>query len=246
MPVLFAADIHLSAQRPEQVDRFVAFLSGPCRHARSVYLLGDIFDEWLGDDDARDPHPRIVQALGELTRSGTHVAFIHGNHDFLTGEAFAQQSGCTLLTQPCLIDVYGTQVVVLHGDQLCTRDEDYQRWRATFMDPQNQRGFLALGFAERTARAAALRHESRDLTRLKPDDIMDVTESAVVEVLRAHNACHMVHGHTHRPKVHDIEVNGQPGLRAVVGDWYVDDIVLCWDESGPRLVSASTLPGQAP
>lgn len=241
MPVLFAADVHLSAQRPKQVDRFVSFLAGPCRNAQSVYLLGDLFDEWLGDDDARDPHPRIVQALAELTGSGTNVALIHGNHDFLTGAAFAGASGCTLLTQPSVIDVYGTPVVVLHGDQLCTRDEGYQRWRTTFMDPQNQRGFLALDFAERTARAAALRHESKALTRLKADDIMDVTESAVLEVLRAHDACHIVHGHTHRPNLHNIKVDGRPGLRAVVGDWYVDDIVLCWDESGPKLVSASTL-----
>ena len=241
MPVLFAADVHLSAQRPAQVDRFLAFLAGPCRKAAALYLLGDVFDEWLGDDDLRDPHPRVLAALAELTQAGVPVATVHGNHDFLAGEEFSRRSGCEILDQPALVDVHGTPVVVLHGDQLCTRDESYQRWRATFMDPANQRAFLALDFAARTARAAALRHESAALTRLNPEDIMDVTDSAVIDVLRAYGARHMVHGHTHRPQLHRVDVDGEPGMRAVLGDWYLGDLILLWDDAGPRLLSAREL-----
>ena len=241
MPVIFASDVHLSAQRPAQVERFLSFLAGPCRRVDALYLLGDLFDEWLGDDDVRDPHPRVLAALAALTAAGVSVATVHGNHDFLTGDDFVRRTGCTILDQPALITVYDTPVVVLHGDQLCTRDESYQRWRETFMNPENQRGFLALDFAARTARAAALRHESATLTRLKPDDIMDVTEAAVDDVLRAHNARHMIHGHTHRPQLHTLEIDGKPGMRAVLGDWYVDVLVLLWDHAGPRLISAREL-----
>lgn len=235
--VLFAADVHLSARRPEQVEKFLAFLSGPCRDASALYLLGDVFDEWLGDDDARAPHEQVTRALAALGDRGVAVYFAHGNHDFLIGQRFVQRSGCRLLEQPARIQVHGTPVLVLHGDQLCTRDLAYQAWRRTFMDPVNQQRFLALPFAEREQRAAALRHESRELTRLKPDDIMDVTESAVIEMLRTHDTRHMVHGHTHRPEVHDIDVDGAAAMRAVLGDWYDDGAVLIWDECGPRLVN---------
>jgi UDP-2,3-diacylglucosamine hydrolase len=241
MPVLFASDVHLSAQRHAQVEHFLSFLAGPCRSASALYLLGDVFDEWLGDDDARAPHPQVLAALAQLTLGGVPVCVVHGNHDFLLGEEFTRVTGCKVLNQPALIEVHGTSVVVLHGDQLCTLDESYQRWRATFMDPDNQREFLQLDFAARIARAVALRHESAELKRLKPDDIMDVSESAVAQTLRACGARHMVHGHTHRPKIHHIDVDGEPAVRAVLGDWYVDDLVLRWDQLGPRLVSAREL-----
>lgn len=240
MSVLFASDVHLSARRPAQVRRFLDFLAGPCRGADALYLLGDVFDEWLGDDDARAPHEQIIHALAALSASGVHVGFAHGNHDFLIGQGFVERSGCVLLEQPARVLVHGTPVLLLHGDQLCTRDQDYQSWRRTFMDPARQAQFLALPFAEREQRAAALRHESRALTRLKPDDIMDVTHDAVTEMLRTHDARHMVHGHTHRPAVHEFEIDGVPSMRAVLGDWYEDDLVLAWDGDGPRLVSSTS------
>ncbi|MFT5176847.1 MAG: UDP-2,3-diacylglucosamine hydrolase, partial [Gammaproteobacteria bacterium] len=127
MTVLFASDVHLSAQRPVQVERFLSFLAGPCRSASAVYLLGDLFDEWLGDDDDRDPHPRVLAALAQLTHGGVPVSIVHGNHDFLSAEEFTQRSGCRILDQPSLVQIHGTPVVLLHGDQLCTRDENYQR-----------------------------------------------------------------------------------------------------------------------
>ncbi len=240
-PVLFASDVHLSAHRPARVDAFLAFLAGPCRDAAAVYLLGDVFDEWLGDDDDRPPHPRVLDALATLTAGGVVVGFLHGNHDFLVGAGFVERTGCQVLGQPVRLDVHGVPVLALHGDQLCTRDEDYQAWRRTYTDPVNQQRFLALPFPARVARAAALRQESRALTRLKPEDIMDVTGDAVTQMLREHGVRHMVHGHTHRPALHRLDVDGAPGLRAVLGDWYEDDRVLAWDAHGPRLVHAHAM-----
>ena len=241
MSVLFASDVHLSAQRGAQVDRFLAFLAGPCRHASALYLLGDVFDEWLGDDDVRAPHPRITSELSALSAAGVHIGFVHGNHDFLVGTRFVEQSGCELLRQPSLIEVYGTKVLLLHGDQLCTHDHEYQAWRRTFTDPARQQGFLALPFDERERHAAALRHRSHELTRIKPDDIMDVSEQAVKDMLRSYRVQHMVHGHTHRPAIHRLDLDGAHAMRAVLGDWYDADPVLVWDEHGPRLVSSALL-----
>lgn len=241
MRVLFASDVHLSALRPRQADAFVRFLAGPCRRAERLYLLGDVFDAWLGDDDARDPHPRIERALAELAASGVAVGFAHGNHDFLVGEDFARRTGCTLLAQPCVVRVGALPVVVLHGDELCTRDQDYQRWRRHFTDRDNQRRFLALPFETRVEQAAALRLASAERTTLKPEDIMDVSDDAVRATLAAHRARHMVHGHTHRPAVHALELGGERAQRMVLGDWYAGDRVLVWDDAGPRLASAASL-----
>ena len=241
MTVLFASDVHLSAARPQQVEAFLGFLEGPCRGADALYLLGDVFDEWLGDDDVRDPHPRVLDALADLSARGVALSFVFGNHDFLASQGFARRTGCVLLDQPARIRVLGTPVVVLHGDQLCTRDTDYQAWRATFTDRAAQQQFLALPFPQRIERAAALRHRSSTLTRLKPEDIMDVTPDAVIDTLRHLDARHMIHGHTHRPAVHRMELDGEPCMRLVLGDWYEGDQVVIWDGAGPRLASATGL-----
>jgi len=240
--VLFASDVHLSAARPGPAEAFVRFLDGPCRDADALFLLGDVFDAWLGDDDAREPHPRVLDALAALTAAGVRVSFAFGNHDFLVGAGFETRTGCRRLQQPAIVDVHGTPVVVLHGDQLCTRDEDYQQWRRTFTDPQAQQRFLALPLDARIAQADALRLRSAERTRLKPDDIMDVTPDAVLDTLRGLGARHMVHGHTHRPAVHTPELDGAPATRVVLGDWYeAPGEVACWDARGPRLLAADAL-----
>jgi len=240
--VLFASDVHLSAARPEQADAFLRFLGGPCREAEALYLLGDVFDAWLGDDDDRAPHPRVLDALAALSAAGVTVGFAFGNHDFLAGAAFEARTGCRHLEQPARIEVHGTPVVALHGDQLCTRDEDYQQWRRTFTDRDAQRRFLSLPFEARVEQAAALRLRSAERTRLKPDDIMDVTPREVCETLRRFGVRHMVHGHTHRPAVHALELDGAPAERLVLGDWYGDPgAVVRWDAHGPRLLPADAL-----
>lgn len=241
MSTLFASDIHLSTTRPERIKAFKNFLLGPCRRADALYLLGDVFDVWLGDDDSREPHPEILSALTDLTAGGVPVHFMTGNHDLLIGDGFMRASGCRAIHEPHCIELHGRRVVLLHGDALCTRDEGYQAWRRTFTDPRNQQKFLALRFAERVARAAQMQLESSTQTALKTEDIMDVTLEAVISVLNEHKATHMIHGHTHRPAVHSLLLDDKPATRVVLGDWYGEEIVLAWDANGLRLDNVANL-----
>lgn len=241
MATLFVSDIHLSARRPDIVDAFESFLDQPARGADGVYILGDLFDEWLGDDDHRAPHPRITGALRRLSERGVPVRIMHGNHDFLLGPAFERASRCPIIGDPSVVEVGGTRVLLMHGDILCTRDRDYQEFRKTVRDPEVQREFLRLPLDARIERVAAMRGESRKAMRLKPQDIMDVTPEAVVEAMQAHDVRHFIHGHTHRPAVHDLEIAGETAVRIVLGDWYEQDSVLIWSEKGFRLGRISDL-----
>ena len=240
--LLFASDVHLAAHRPGACAAFLAFLSGPARQADRLYLLGDVFDLWLGDDDTRDPHPEVEAALAETVAAGVPVDLVRGNHDFLLGDAFAERTGCRLAGEPLLIEAAGERVVLLHGDTLCTRDAEYQAFRRYARDPANQRAFLARPMEERAREAAAIRATSNSRSRLKPEDIMDVTDEEVARVLAEFGAAWMVHGHTHRPAVHEIELETGPATRIVLGDWYDQGTVLAWDEGGCRLASPGDLP----
>ena len=242
MTLLFASDVHLAAHRPGAVEAFSAFLSGPVRRADRLYILGDLFDQWLGDDDGRAPHPSIEAALAETVAAGVPIDLIHGNHDFLLGDAFAKRTGCRLVDEPLVIEVKGDRVVLLHGDTLCTRDVDYQAFRRYTRDPENQRVFLARSLDERVRQAAGLRATSASRSRLKPEDIMDVTPEEVVRMLSECGAAWMVHGHTHRPAVHALDLETGPATRIVLGDWYGRGTVLVWDEQGCRLASPEDLP----
>ena len=235
MATLFVSDVHLSARRPEIVDAFEAFLKNQARRADAVYLLGDLFDEWLGDDDNRAPHPRITRALAQLSDSGVPVSIMHGNHDFLLGAAFERRSRCRLIPDPSVVEIAGARVLLMHGDILCTRDADYQDFRKMTRDPDTQREFLSLPLAARAERAAALRGQSREAMRLKPEDIMDVTPEVVVEAMRQHEVRRFIHGHTHRPAVHSLEIAGSSAVRIVLGDWYQQDSVLIWSAADYRL-----------
>ena len=240
--LLFASDVHLAAHRPGAVTAFLEFLSGPVRRAERLYLLGDVFDLWLGDDDTREPHPEVEAALAETVASGIPIDLLRGNHDFLAGEAFAERTGCRLADEPLSIEVAGERVVLLHGDTLCTRDVEYQAYRRHVRDPTNQRAFLARPLEDRVREAAELRAASNTRSRLKPDDIMDVTEDEVVRVLSEHGAAWMIHGHTHRPGVHRFDLGTGPATRIVLGDWYEQGTVLVWDGAGCRLASPGGLP----
>ena len=240
--LLFASDVHLSAHRPGAVAAFAEFLAGPVRRADRLYLLGDVFDLWLGDDDDRSPHPEIEAALAETVSAGVPVDLIRGNHDFLLGDAFAERTGCRLIDEPHVIDARNERAVLLHGDTLCTRDVEYQAFRRYARDPGNQRAFLARPIDERAREAAKIRATSDSRTRLKPEDIMDVTDEEVVRVLSECGATRMIHGHTHRPAVHELRLESGPATRIVLGDWYEQGMVLVWDEAGCRLASPETLP----
>jgi len=239
--LLFASDTHLSAHRPAAVAAFVEFLAGPVRRADRLYLLGDVFDLWLGDDDDRAPHPEVEAALADAVSAGVPVDLMRGNHDFLLGDAFAERTGCRLIDEPHVIDAMDERTVLLHGDTLCTRDVEYQAFRGHARDPANQRAFLARPMEERAQEAAKIRATSDSRTRLKPEDIMDVTDDEVARVLSECGATRMIHGHTHRPGVHEIDLEAGPATRIVLGDWYDRGTVLLWDEAGSRLVRPERL-----
>lgn len=242
MATLFVSDVHLSALRPDIVDTFTSFLGRQARGADALYILGDLFDEWLGDDDDRPPHRRVIDALSDLTAHGVAVYVMRGNHDFLLGDRFASSSGCSLLEDEAVVDLYGTSVLLMHGDSLCTRDTEYQAFRKMSRDPANQHAFLALPLEARAEQAAGIRGRSAASVQLKTEEIMDVTPDAVVEAMQKHGVTHFVHGHTHRPAVHDTDLGSVTGKRIVLGDWYEQDSVLCWRPDGFHLGRVKELP----
>lgn len=229
---LLVSDIHISATRPRAVAVFLAFLEVHARRAGALYILGDLFDQWLGDDDETPPYPRILAGLADLTSAGIYVGVLHGNHDFLLRDGFTARTGCELLPDPVVVDLHGRPTLLMHGDSLCTGDEEYQAFRTYSRDPDNQRRFLELPFSERIATADALRLESQAAVPLKSDEIMDVNGAAVAAVMREHGVWDLIHGHTHRPGVHDLVVDGRPARRTVLGDWYEGDHLLVHDAGG--------------
>ena len=235
MSTLFVSDVHLNSARANIVRAFLEFLDQKARHADALYILGDLFDEWLGDDDDKPPHPEVSDALAAVTATGLPVSVVHGNHDFLLGRRFAERSGCRLLGDYTVIDVYGTPSLIMHGDTLCTRDVKYQTFRKITRNPLVQKMFLSLSLAKRARRAANIRQESRKDVALKSDDIMDVTSEAVDDIMRKHRVRHLIHGHTHRPAIHAFTLDDHAATRIVLGDWYEHDSVLIWDQAGHRL-----------
>lgn len=218
---LFVSDLHLSAKRPQLVAAFHDFVRGPARGADALYVLGDLFDRWLGDDQLRDPLAAgVADAFAELARSGTAVYLQRGNRDFLLGERFASTSGATLLPDAIVHDLYGTPTLVMHGDQLCTDDIGYQRYRAYWHDPARRRRVLALPFIVRRGIAAALSAVSRRAVDDKDESIMDVNAAAVAAALREQGVGRLIHGHTHRPAHHTHDVDGRICERQVLADWY--------------------------
>ena len=219
-PTLFLSDLHLAPDRVAAVAAFHAFARGPARASAAVYILGDLFDVWIGDDQLRDPFARaIADALAALTAAGVAVFVARGNRDFLFGDAFARATGATILPEQQIVDVGGMRVVVLHGDELCTGDVDYQRFRARMRSGPMARRLLHLPYPLRRGIAWYLRRKSRAANALKPEAIMDVDAGAVADMFRRHGVAQMIHGHTHRPARHTLDVDGQPRERIVLADW---------------------------
>lgn len=218
------------------VEAFLSFLEQQTNRVEALFILGDLFDQWLGDDDQTDPHPAVVQSLARFTASGVAVSLLHGNHDFLLGEQFTADTGCQLLPDATIIEVYGTPVLIMHGDTLCTDDVAYQALRKKVRDRANQSRFLALPLSARAAEAASLRAASQQQARRKTQTIMDANPSAVERAMRGHGVQHLIHGHTHRPAIHSWQIDGQRATRIVLGDWYRQPHVLIWDEAGYRIM----------
>lgn len=232
---MFVSDLHLDAAWPHAIEQFLAFLEETAPSAECLYILGDLFEAWIGDDDP-DPHrARVCEGLLRLSRRGVACYVMHGNRDFLLQSGFQSRTGCQLLHDPTVIDLYGKPVLLTHGDALCTRDHAYQRLRSVVRRPRWQRRFLRLSMAARRTLAEAARAGSRAHTGMQPGAIMDVTEGAVVAAMRACSTRLLIHGHTHRPAIHEFEIDGQPARRIVLGAWYEQGSCLVWDEQGYRL-----------
>lgn len=242
MSVLFISDLHLDAEHPETIQRFTAFVQRDARSVSELYILGDLFEAWIGDDDDDPRLPPIVAALRELTQGGVRCAVMHGNRDFLIGERFCAATGCRLLGDYERIAINGEPVLLTHGDLLCTDDTRYQALRGQLRSPAWQREFLAKTVAERRKIATDLRQMSATEIAAKSEYIMDVNQATVERTMREFDVRLLLHGHTHRPAIHHFTLDGRPAQRMVLGAWHDRPSFVRWDESGATLTPSAATP----
>jgi UDP-2,3-diacylglucosamine hydrolase len=238
LQAIFVSDLHLAAQRPAMVAAFSHLLRTDARRASQFYILGDLFDYWIGDDDLADPlHAEVATELKALATSGCRVCFMPGNRDFLLGSRFAQAAGMHILPDPTRIELAGRATLLLHGDTLCLDDMDYLAFRAKVHDAAWQRHFLSQPLEQRRATALQLRGDSESSQRHKSVEIMDVAPRAVEQAFRDHRCTRMIHGHTHRPARHEYRIDGELCERWVLADWYRRGSYLRCDADGCRNVT---------
>lgn len=230
--ILFISDLHLTASRPDTVHRFLHFLATRASEAHALYILGDLFDAYIGDDNSAWPFNDIRRSLKRLTDQGTLVFIQQGNRDFLLGARFVRETGATLLGDYAVIDLYGTPTLLTHGDLLCTDDVQYQTARLRIRTEGWKAHALSRPLWLRQLYARWYRFRSGRNKSAKCREIMDVNQASVIEALRQHCVTRLIHGHTHRPAVHDIEVDGQTAQRFVLPEWAGQEWVLAWNEHG--------------
>lgn len=235
MSTLFIADIHLGNENPDISQRFVKFLVRQAPSTEALYILGDLFEVWLGDDAVQQEHQDAIQVLRQLTDGGLPIYVMHGNRDFLIGKGFEAMTGCQLIHDPLLIDLDGKPTLLMHGDSLCIDDKEYQQLRRQLRSSEWQQQFLSASIEQRLEIARQYRDESRSRIQHKSQEIMDVNADAVIEAMRTHSVPQLIHGHTHRPAVHEFEIDGMPAQRIVLGDWYSHNSSLLCDERGCQL-----------
>ncbi|WP_290652383.1 UDP-2,3-diacylglucosamine diphosphatase [Aquisalimonas sp.] len=236
-PTVFIADLHLDERRPQIVQLFLRFLRETAGRADALYILGDLFEAWIGDDAAPPDHP-VLASMRAFSATGTPLYVMHGNRDFLLGSQFAEITGAQLLDDPTVTRLGDEPVLLTHGDLLCTDDHEYQQFRAMVRDPDWQKVFLARPVEERIAMAKEARDESTSRNSAlaeTSDTIMDVNGDAVVKAMREHGVHRIIHGHTHRPNTHTFELDGRPATRIVLGDWYDQGSVLWYQEGDYEL-----------
>ena len=237
MTALFISDLHLDPERPDITSQCLDFLDAEAGRARSLYILGDLFESWIGDDDPDPEKRRVIERLAKVSAGGTRLFFMHGNRDFLIGPDFSRRTGCVVLEDPTVVDLFGERVLLMHGDTLCADDVAYQAFRAMVRDPAWQSAFLARSLEERAVLARSAREQSQAASAGKPADIMDVNADAVADAMRRHEVRLLLHGHTHRPAVHHFELDGRNATRIVLGDWYEQGSVVRWDTGGYELIT---------
>ena len=239
MTTLFISDLHLDASRPCITQLFLDFMQHEPRRADALYILGDFFEVWLGDDDPDPHHAQVMNSVRELTDSGVPVYFMHGNRDFLIGTDFAARTGVQLLPDPVVVELSGIPSLLMHGDTLCTDDVEYQKFRKLVRDPARQKAFLAMPLVERRAFVGRVRTESGLNIAQKAEYIMDVNQQAVEQVMRQYGVARLIHGHTHRPAIHEFQSDSRDKTRIVLGDWYHQGSILRVTEKGPALATLS-------
>ncbi len=238
MATLFISDLHLDSTRPELSRFFFDFLAHRARGADALYILGDFFEVWVGDDERLPLHDAVAAALMGLSREGTGIFLMTGNRDFLLGPDFAERCGASLLAEPHLIVLDGQRTLLMHGDALCTGDTEYQKFRAMTRDPTWQSKVLDRPLADRQTMARQLRQVSMARNRGREESIMDVTPDEVARVMNLHDATRLIHGHTHRPAAHDVTLAQGTGQRLVLGDWHANSMVYAIaDGDGARLLT---------
>lgn len=237
MSTLFIADLHLCPQKPAITAGFLGFLQRDVIHADTLYILGDLFEAWTGDDDPEPLYNEIAAALKALQQAGVPCYFIHGNRDFLLGERFASASGMQLLPEETVLELYGRHILLLHGDTLCTDDQTYQQFRRKVRNPLIQKLFLALPLRWRLKIATKMRARSQQANQCKPEAIMDVNPQAVKQAMLHHGVHWMIHGHTHRPAMHRLDLNNSQAHRVVLGAWHVEGSMIKVSADAVELIS---------
>lgn len=236
MSTYIIADLHLSEDEPAITAGFLHFIEQQAIHADSLYILGDFFNYWIGDDDETPLHQQVAQALRQLSERGIPCYFIHGNRDFLVGQRYAKQCGMTILPQETLLELYGQRILIMHGDTLCTDDAAYQNYRKKVHTPWIQRLFLTLPLCIRRRIAQKMRRNSQYASSMKSEAIMDVNSLAVIDALNRHQAQWIIHGHTHRPAIHEINLEGHLHFRGVLGTWHSEGSAFVINENGIELI----------
>lgn len=227
MPTLFISDLHLCAERPAITELCLDFLRREAIYADALYILGDLFDYWIGDEaTSHEEHRPIISSLRKIAEGGTPVFVMHGNRDFLMGAGFERESGCQLMKDPTIIDLYGTRVLLMHGDTLCIDDHEYQAFRREVRNPEWIKNFLGKSPDERDAIILRYREDSKVATAKKRAEIMDVNQKAVEATMTQHGVDNLIHGHTHKPGQHFFNISGRRACRVVLGDWYEEGNVL--------------------
>ena len=235
MPTLFVSDLHLHPSRPAIIECFLTFLQQQHGQTEALYILGDLFETWIGDDHPEPVYQPVKSALKAFSDAGTPVYLMHGNRDFLLSEQFAAETGCSLLPDPTRIELYGTRTVLMHGDSLCSDDSEYQRLRSRLRDPAWQQDILGRPVEQRLQMAQLARELSAQSKQGKDETIMDANQDAIRRAVEENHADLLIHGHTHRPGIHTFINNDKEITRIVLGDWYETGSVLAIDPRGWQL-----------